>query len=115
MKHVGGETKLQNISSRYAESFAATRLTSSVEPATVDKDIRTLKRLFNLAIEPRGYPPEGAIPSGASNLARRRRSQNGMSRLSNIEPSRTLRSISGGGFCWRWLTEPVSDAVRCST
>jgi integrase len=62
MEHVGRRTKLQNISARHAEPFIASRLFSDLEPATVNKDIRTLKSLFNLAIEPRGCLPQGANP-----------------------------------------------------
>ena len=62
MKHVGRRMKLQSISARYAESFIASRLASGLEASTVNKDIRTLKRLFNLAIEPRGYLLEGSNP-----------------------------------------------------
>jgi integrase len=62
MNHVGPETRLQSILPRHAESFIASRLASGLEPATVNKDIRTLKRLFNLAVEPRGYLLEGTNP-----------------------------------------------------
>jgi integrase len=62
MTHVSRKMKLQNVSPRHAESFIAARLACDIEPATVNKDIRTLKRLFNLAIEPRGYLPEGGNP-----------------------------------------------------
>jgi integrase len=62
MDHVGTKTKLQSVSPRHAESFIASRLACGLEPATVNKDIRTLKRLFNLAIEPRGYLQEGTNP-----------------------------------------------------
>jgi integrase len=61
-EHVGQKTQLQSVSPRHAESFIASRLASGLEPATVNKDIRTLKRLFNLAIEPRGYLLEGTNP-----------------------------------------------------
>ncbi len=55
MAHVGNDILLQNISPRHAESFIAARLASGLAAGTVNKDIRTLKRIFNLAIEPRGY------------------------------------------------------------
>jgi len=57
MAHVGNNILLQNISPRLAESFIAARLASGLAVGTVNKDIRTLKRIFNLAIEPRGYLP----------------------------------------------------------
>jgi len=55
MAHVPKNILLRNILSRHAESFIAARLASGVEVGTANKDIRTLKRIFNLAIEPRGY------------------------------------------------------------
>jgi len=64
MGHVGDGTLLQDIKPRQAESFVAARLASGVKVATVNKDIRTLKRVFNLAIDPRGYLPPGQNPFG---------------------------------------------------
>jgi len=54
-EHVGASLCLQDIKPRQAESFVASRLASGIKVASVNKDIRTLKRVFNLAIEPRGY------------------------------------------------------------
>lgn len=62
MNHVGGKIKLQSVSPRHAEFFVASRLKCGLAAATVNKDIRTLKRVFNLAIDPRGYLPEGSNP-----------------------------------------------------
>ncbi len=62
MAHVGKNIRLQNISPRHAESFIAARLASGIKVGTANKDIRTLKRLFNLAIEPRGYLPTANNP-----------------------------------------------------
>ncbi len=42
--------------------FVADRLSTVPSVATVNKDIRTLKSIFNLAIEPRGYLTEGQNP-----------------------------------------------------
>jgi len=53
--HVGKQITLEKISPRHAESFIAARLASGLKVATANKDIRTLRRAFNLAIEPRGY------------------------------------------------------------
>ena len=53
--HVGEETPLQRIKPRDAETFVAARLGSGAAIGTVNKDIRTLKRIFTLAISPRGY------------------------------------------------------------
>jgi integrase len=54
-KFIGGSTFLENIKPKDAEAYIANRLSSGVSIATVNKDIRTLKRIFNLAIDPRGY------------------------------------------------------------
>ena len=55
MPYLPKNIRLRNILPRHAEAFIAARLASGVEVGTVNKDIRTLKRIFNLAIEPRGY------------------------------------------------------------
>lgn len=59
---IGGSILLQQIKPRHAEAFVAHRLNSGIRPATVNKDIRTLKRIFNLAIEPRGYLKDAQNP-----------------------------------------------------
>jgi integrase len=59
---IGGSTFLTSIKPRNAEAFIANRLASGLAVASVNKDIRTLKRIFNLAIEPRGYLAEGQNP-----------------------------------------------------
>lgn len=61
-EHVGSETSLNLITPRDAEAFVAYRLSGGVKPATVNKDIRTLRGVFNLAIEPRCYLAEGTNP-----------------------------------------------------
>ena len=53
---------LKKINPRHAESFVAHRLDQDLAVATVNKDIRTLHSIFNLAIEPRGYLSEGTNP-----------------------------------------------------
>lgn len=60
-KFIGGSVKLTEIHSRNAEAFIASRL-KTVAVETVNKDIRTLKSIFNLAINPRGYLQEGKNP-----------------------------------------------------
>lgn len=60
--HVGDNVPLFRISARHAESFVAKRLTQGLAVGTVNKDIRTLKGIFNLAIELRGYLVESANP-----------------------------------------------------
>jgi len=59
---IGGLIVLSKIQPRNAEAFIASRLASGCCPATVNKDIATLHRVFNLAIEPRGYLAEGQNP-----------------------------------------------------
>ncbi|MFC1675791.1 tyrosine-type recombinase/integrase [Planctomycetota bacterium] len=63
-KFIDGSTFLTNIRPRQAEAFIAHRLASGVTIPTANKDIRTLKRIFNLAIDPRGYLQEGQNPFG---------------------------------------------------
>jgi len=59
---IGGSTQLTKIKPRHAEAFIAHRLSTVPSVATVNKDIRTLRRIFSLAIEPRGYLAEGQNP-----------------------------------------------------
>lgn len=61
-EYVGGQTQLKRIFPREAEAFVASRLANGLSVASVNKDIRTLKGIFNLAIEPRGYLEEGTNP-----------------------------------------------------
>jgi integrase len=60
--YIGSSITLCKIQPRHAEGFVAKRLASGLKIATVNKDIRTLRRIFNLAIEPRGYLAEGRNP-----------------------------------------------------
>ena len=60
-KFIGGSTKLTEIHSRNAEAFISSRL-RVVAVETANKDIRTLKAIFNLAIDPRGYLHDGKNP-----------------------------------------------------
>ncbi|MDI6448479.1 tyrosine-type recombinase/integrase [Anaerobaca lacustris] len=59
---VGKDMLLQRITSRDAEAFIASRIEAGLKTGSVNKDIRTLKRVFNLAIEPRGYLRDGQNP-----------------------------------------------------
>ncbi|MBN2138448.1 MAG: site-specific integrase [Sedimentisphaerales bacterium] len=61
-KFIGSKFLLSKTKPRHAEAFIAHRLSTVPSVATVNKDIRTLKRIFNLAIEPRGYLAEGQNP-----------------------------------------------------
>jgi len=60
--HVGSNVPLVRINARHAESFVAERLAQGLAVGTVNKDIRTLKGIFNLAIELRGYLAESTNP-----------------------------------------------------
>jgi integrase len=59
---LGSDRLISKITPRDAEAFISHRLQQNLSLATVNKDIRTLKRIFNLAIEPRGYIREGCNP-----------------------------------------------------
>jgi len=59
---IDGSIMLCKIQPRNAESFISQRLASGLSVATVNKDIGTLRRVFNLAIYPRGYLVEGQNP-----------------------------------------------------
>ena len=59
---IGGSVLLSKIKPRHAEAFIAHRLSTVPSVATVNKDIRTLQHIFNLAIEPRGHLMEGQNP-----------------------------------------------------
>jgi len=70
-KFIGSSILLTNIKPRNAEAFIANRLASGLSIASVNKDIRTLKRIFNLAIAPRGYqlqPNQKSNKTGNSEL-----------------------------------------------
>jgi integrase len=61
-EHVGEDILLEKINPRHAESFIAYRFSCGLTTATVNKDIRSLKAIFNRAINPRGYLAEGTNP-----------------------------------------------------
>lgn len=71
---IGGSVFLSKIKPRHAEAFIAHRLASGCCPATVNKDISTLHRIFNLAIEPRDYLAEGQNPF--TKIKKRKMAQN---------------------------------------
>jgi len=60
--YIGGSIVLGKNQPRNAESFIADRLASGLSVATVNKDIATLRRVFNLAACPRGYLSESQNP-----------------------------------------------------
>ena len=48
--HVGWNTKLKQVKSKDVEEFRAARLEYGISPASANRELRTLRRLFNLAI-----------------------------------------------------------------
>ena len=84
---IGGSVLLSKIKPRQAEAFIAHRLSTVPSVSTVNKDIRTLKRIFNLAIEPRGYLPEGQNPFAKIN---KRKTTENKVRYVEIEEYRAL-------------------------
>ena len=85
--YIGGSIVLSKIQPRNAEAFIADRLASGCCPSTVNKDIGTLRRIFNLAIEPRGYLPEGKNPF--AKIKKRKTTENEI-RYVEIEEYRSL-------------------------
>ena len=61
-EHVGVNVCLDKIRPCHAEAFVSFRLTQNRAIATVNKEIRTLRGVFNLAITPRGYISQGTNP-----------------------------------------------------
>ena len=86
---IGGSVLLSKIKPRHAEAFIAHWLSTVPSVSTVNKDIRTLQRIFNLAIEPRGYLPEGQNPF--AKIKKRKTTENKI-RYVEIEEYRALAS-----------------------
>jgi len=61
VKSLGSDRSLASIAIRDIEKFRAGRLATGIAAATANKDLKVLKRLFNLAIL-RGYSPKGSNP-----------------------------------------------------
>ena len=59
---IGGSVLLSKIKPRHAEAFIAHRLSTVPSVSTANKDIRSLRSIFKLAIELRGYLIEGQNP-----------------------------------------------------
>jgi integrase len=66
---VGWDRDLQRITTREIERFSAIRAASGIEPITVNKEVKTLRRLFNLAIT-RGHLAKGCNPTEGVPLAK---------------------------------------------
>jgi integrase len=66
---VGWDADIKHIRMRDIEKFSAVRAATGIETITVNKEVKTLKRLFNLAIG-RGYLAEGSNPCAKVPLGR---------------------------------------------
>lgn len=65
---VGWERPILRITAKDIERFRSKRIGTGIAPATANREVKTLRRLFNLAIV-RSYLPQGANPcSGVSLL-----------------------------------------------
>ena len=98
-KFIGGSVTLQEMQPRQAEGFIAERLACGLTVGTVNKDIRTLRRIFNLAIDPRGYLEEGMNPFGR---IRQRKKASKNLRYVSAEEYRAL-STATAALWWRSL------------
>lgn len=92
---IGGSVLLSKIKPRQAEAFIAHRLSTVPSVSTVNKNIRTLKRIFNLAIEPRGYLPEEQNPF--AKIKKRKTTENKV-RYVEIEEYRALANEARGSL-----------------
>ena len=95
MEHVGRNVHLWDIKPRHAESFVAARLAKGRKVATVNKEIRTLKAIFNLAIDPRGYLLPGQNP-----FARIRQRRLAPKPLRYVTPQEFHRVLSAAPTLW---------------
>jgi integrase len=93
--HVGKNVLLKEIQPRHAEVFLAWRLSTGRRPATVNKDIRTLRRVFNLAISPRGYLSPGRNP-----FAGIRQRKVSSRTLRYVTPEEFQRVLTRAGNSW---------------
>ena len=109
MDHVGKNMVLRCIRPRHAESFIATRLASGVKVGTANKDIRTLRRIFNLAIEPRGYLSEDGNPFRS--IKQRRMSPRPIRYVSPSE-FRALQNAASDGWWQVFLFVAYTSAAR---
>ncbi len=105
-RFLGQELLLQRISARDAEAFIAFRIGSGLTTGTVNKDIRTLKRVFNLAIEPRGYLRDGQNPF--AKIRERKQTAKNIRYVTVLEYRALMES--SGNLWWRGL---LSTAYCC--
>lgn len=68
-KALGWDRELRRLTARDIEEFSAIRAATGNEPITVNKEVKTLRRLFNLAII-RGHLSKGCNPTEGVPLAK---------------------------------------------
>jgi len=103
---LGSEMLLLRITPRDAEAFVASRIDTGLKTGTVNKDIRTLKRVFNLAIEPRGYLRDDQNPF--AKIRERKQTANSI-RYVTVQEYRAMMGASGT-LWWKAL---LSTAYCC--
>ena len=103
---LGSGRLLPRITPKEAEAFIASRIDAGLKTGTVNKDIRTLKRVFNLAIEPRGYLRDDQNPF--AKIRERKQTANSI-RYVTVQEYRALMSASGT-LWWKAL---LSTAYCC--
>ena len=94
---VGWERELKRLTTRDIEQFSATRATTGNEAITVNKEVKTLKRLFNLAIS-RGYLGVGFNPAFGVPMAKVGETASHIAR-----PSNSSWSLANQSMHWRAL------------
>jgi len=57
-----GDCSIKSVTPRHAELYVKRRIEAKVSASSINKEIACLRRIFNLAIERRGYLPEGQNP-----------------------------------------------------
>ena len=100
---INGSVPLHKIKSRDAEAFIAEKIASGLSTGTVNKYIRTLRRIFNLAIEPRGYLQEGQNPF--ANIRERKKAPRAIRYVAVEEYAALMRSAN-----WLWWKAFLSIA-----
>ena len=98
-KYIGGRIGLHELKPRHAESFIAHRLSCGIAVGTANKDIRTLKSIFNRAIDLRGYLMEGQNPFGR--IKQRKKAPKPLRYVSIDEYQRLMQSASS--LWWQGL------------
>lgn len=105
--HVGENKLFAKITPRHAESFIH-RLSKVPSVNTVSKDTRTLKGIFNRAIDPCGYLAEGCNP-----FARIRKRKVSASPVTYVPPENFHKVLSVSNLWWQtFLTMIYTSRAR---